>query len=351
MGHRRSRGLGAILLSLVLVACGSSTTPTSGPASTIAETSSGPATPTATAAETSPATSLGPVPAASLDERVQVLKVETVDERVRDLTIQTPSLPEPVGVRLLLPAGFDSEPDRRWPVLYLLHGAGIDQFAYRAWTEGTDVATLVAPTDLLVVMPEGAVYGWYSDWWNGGNGGPPMWETFHLTELRAILERDWRAGDQRVIAGLSMGGYGAMTYAARHPGLFKAAASFSGPLDILAEKDFIGPDAGLWGDPDAQRDVWQAHNPIDLAEALRGTALFVSWGEGGQGPLDPEPAGDDGEAFRALSNQAFVKRLGELGIPATVDDYGPGTHTWPYFERELHRSLPLLLQALGEPAP
>lgn len=351
MGHRRSRGLGATLLCLVIVACGGSTAPTAGPGSTIAETSSsGPATPTATAAETPPATTLGPVPAASLDERVQVLKVETVDERVRDLTIQTPSLPGPVGVRLLLPAGFDSEPDRRWPVLYLLHGAGIDQFAYRAWTEGTDVATLVAPTDLLVVMPEGAVYGWYSDWWNSGNGGPPMWETFHLTELRAILERDWRAGDQRVIAGLSMGGYGAITYAARHPGLFKAAASFSGPLDILAEKDFIGPDVGLWGDPDAQRDVWQAHNPIDLAESLRGTALFVSWGEGGQGPLDPEPPGDDGEAFRALSNQAFVKRLGELGIPATVDDYGPGTHTWPYFERELHKSLPLLLQALGEPA-
>jgi diacylglycerol O-acyltransferase/trehalose O-mycolyltransferase len=350
LGDRGGRGAIAMLVCLVLAACGSSTTPTAGnPTNTIVGTSPGPATPAASAAETAPATSRDPVPAASLDERVQVLSVETIDERVRDLTIQTPSLPETVGVRLLLPAGFDSQPDRRWPVLYLLHGAGIDQFAYRAWTEGTDVATLVAPTDLLVVMPEGAVYGWYSDWWNGATGGPPMWETFHLTELRAILERDWRAGDQRVIAGLSMGGYGAMTYAARQPGLFKAAASFSGPLDILAEKDFIGPDVALWGDPDAQKDVWQAHNPIDLADALRGTALFVSWGEGGMGPLDVDPSGDDGEAFRALSNQAFVQRLEELGIPATVDDYGPGTHTWPYFERELHRALPLLLQALGEP--
>jgi S-formylglutathione hydrolase FrmB len=57
---------------------------------------------------------------------------------------------------------------------------------------------------------------------------------------------------------------------------------------------------------------------------------------------------DTDEAFRALSNQAFALRLQELGIPATIDDYGPGTHTWPYFERELHRALPLLLQALGE---
>ncbi|MEO8274403.1 MAG: alpha/beta hydrolase family protein [Chloroflexota bacterium] len=338
-----------MFLSLVLVACGSATSPTPGaPSSSMPEATIAPATQTEPAIESAPATSLTPEPGASLDERVQVVNVEIVDERVRDLTIQTPSLPGSVGVRLLLPAGFESQPDRRWPVLYLLHGAGIDQDAYRAWTEGTDVATLVAPTDLLVVMPEAGSYGWYSDWWNGGNGGQPMWETFHLVELRAILERDWHAGDQRVIAGLSMGGYGAIAYAARHPGLFKAAASFSGPLDIVAEKDYIGPDVALWGDPAAQSDVWQAHNPIDLAEALRGTPLFISWGNGAQGPLDPDPVTDTDEAFRALSNQAFVQRLEDLGIPATVDDYGPGTHTWPYFERELHRSLPLLLQALGE---
>lgn len=339
-----------ILVGLIVVACSSSTG--ASPNASTDVNSARPGTPAATsAATTSAATTAAATgePLASLGEGVDVLGVEIIDERTRDLTIRTPSLPEPVGVRLLLPAGFDSEPGRRWPVLYLLHGAGIDQFAYRAWTESTDVAALTATTNLLVVMPEAAGYGWYTDWWNGGNGGPPMWETFHLSELRAILERDWRAGDQRAVAGLSMGGYGAMTYAARHPGLFKAAASFSGPLDTLGEKDYIGPDAALWGDPVAQVDVWRAHNPIDLAESLRGTTLFVSWGEGGQGPLDPEPVGDDGEAFRSISNRAFVARLQELGIPATVDDYGAGTHTWPYFERALHRSLPLLLEALGEP--
>jgi S-formylglutathione hydrolase FrmB len=276
--------------------------------------------------------------------------VETVDERTRDLMVETPSLPVPVGVRLLLPAGFETEPDRRWPVLYLLHGAGLDQEALRAWTYSTDVQALVAPTNLLVVMPQGDGFGWYSDWWNDGKGGPPKWETFHLTELMAIIERDWHASDKRAIAGLSMGGYGAMVYAARHPGLFKAAASFSGPLDILGEKDsgLLGNEPGVWGDPVEQVDVWKAHNPIDLAEALRGTALYVSYGEGGQGPLDPDPVGDDGEAFRSIGNKAFVARLAELGIPATVDAYGPGTHSWPYFERALHRSLPLLLKALGE---
>ena len=289
-------------------------------------------------------------PAPSLDAGVQVLGVETVDERTRDLMIKTPSLANPVGVRLFLPAGFDAQPDRKWPVLYLLHGAGGGDDSYLSWAYSTDVQTLVAPTNLLVVMPQGDGFGWYSDWWNGGNGGQPMWETFHLTELMAILERDWHAGDQRAIAGLSMGGYGAFVYAARHPGLFKAAASFSGPLDILGEKDsgLLGNDPAVWGDPVDQLDVWKAHNPIDLAESLRGTTLYISYGEGGQGPLDPEPPGDDGEAFRAIGNQAFVQRIGQLGIPATVDAYGPGSHTWPYFERALHNSLPLLLRAVGE---
>jgi len=45
-------------------------------------------------------------------------------------------------------------------------------------------------------------------------------------------------------------------------------------------------------------------------------------------------------------NVAFATRLRQLGIEAATDFYGPGTHTWPYWERELHRSLPLLLRAL-----
>ncbi|WP_279580200.1 alpha/beta hydrolase [Fodinicola feengrottensis] len=80
-------------------------------------------------------------------------------------------------------------------------------------------------------MPEGGPAGFYSNWWNHGERGAPAWETFHLTELRQLLERGYGAGTRRVIAGLSMGGFGALSYAARHPGMFRAAASYSGVID------------------------------------------------------------------------------------------------------------------------
>ncbi|MFD0541098.1 alpha/beta hydrolase-fold protein [Actinomadura luteofluorescens] len=120
-------------------------------------------------------------------------------------------------VRLLLPPGWSRHAERTWPALWLLHG-GVDD--YTAWTRDTDVAELTAGTGVIVVMPDGGRCGNYSDWWNYGNGGPPRWETFHMTELRRILERDYRAGTRRVIAGNSMGGLGAMLYAARFPGAF-----------------------------------------------------------------------------------------------------------------------------------
>lgn len=273
-------------------------------------------------------------------EHLNVIAVERLDERTVDLGIKSPSVGD-VTVRLLLPAGFAVQPDRVWPVLYLLHGATDD---YTSWTRETDVARLTADLDLMVVMPDAGEWGFYSDWWNGGRGGPPAWETFHLIELRGILERDWRASDQRVIAGLSMGGFGAVHYAEAHPGLFRAVASFSGVLDPRGS--VFQPDHRLWGSRSRQADVWAAHDPVGMAAALAGTPLYVSCGDGQPGPLDPPAATvDEVETWVAPQNEAFVARLAELGIPATVER-GPGTHAWPYWERGFHRALPLLLTAL-----
>lgn len=282
--------------------------------------------------------------AATVGKAVRVVSITTVDDRTRDLVMDSPSVGT-VTVRLLLPVGFDTDPHRRWPVLYLLHGAN-DPDTYRCWTRSTDVAALTAGLPLLVVMPEGGTQGYYSNWFNHGRAGPPAWQTFHLEELLTVLDRDWRASDRRAVAGLSMGGLGAILYAAHSPHRFRAAASFSGILDTANWQ--FPPD--LWGDRRRQAGNWRQHNPIDTAADLRGISLFVSYGNGNPGPLDiaGTDSREDGQIERTLApgNAAFIHRLGELGIPAQVDAYGPGTHSWPYWQRELHRALPGIMRAL-----
>ena len=279
--------------------------------------------------------------AAAAYTELRVANVAEVDERTRDLTIESPSVGE-ATVRILLPAGFEEDADGDYPVLYLLHGATGD---HSNWTEFSDVAELTADSGLLVVMPDGGEWGWYSDWWNGGEGGQPAWETFHLSEVREIIERDWQAGEDRAVAGLSMGGFGAMHYATAHPELFSAVASFSGVVDPNGSGLSIDPLA--WGDPNEQSEIWAAHDPVAMADALAGKSVYLSWGDGQPGPLDPAGAvADDLEAWVAPQNEALAARLEELGIVSIVES-GPGTHTWPYWERGLRDALPMLLEALG----
>ncbi|WP_394841242.1 esterase family protein [Pendulispora brunnea] len=286
----------------------------------------------------------------------RVVDEQVVAPRTRDLTIASPALGGTAKVRLLLPKGWE-ESEHTWPVLYLLHGCCGD---YTSWTSMTDVAALTENAGLIVVMPEAGRAGFYSNWWNGDQGGPPGWETFHLSELRRILERDYRAGHRRAIAGLSMGGFGAISYAARHRGMFRAAAEFSGIVHTLAEggpalvqgivSHEVGDPLALWGDPSAQRAIWQAHNPYDLADRLIGIPLYLACGNGKPGPLDPPGRPDDGlERQLEGMNAEFVQRMRGAGANVTANLYGPGTHTWPYWERELHASFPMLTKAVMAP--
>ncbi len=261
-------------------------------------------------------------------------------------------------VRVLLPPGYDPTA-LRYPVLYLLHGAG-DTFA--SWTEQTDVEDFSAQFPVIVVMPDcghDAAAGFYSNWVDGSR----QWEAFHTHVLMQYVDRhfstlhNWR---HRAAAGLSMGGFGAMSYAARHHHLFRAAASFSGAVDtlypqpltsILYSQGVVNPD--VWGSPTADEAIWRQHNPTDLAGRLRGVALFLASGDGGRGG----PAGDDpnnlagyiAEAFIKQMNLDFAHALEAAGIPYTADFYQGGYHGWPYWQRELHWSLPQIMSLIGPP--
>jgi diacylglycerol O-acyltransferase / trehalose O-mycolyltransferase len=272
----------------------------------------------------------------------RVLAQRQVAPRTVDLTIRSPALGTTARVRLLTPDGWASRtPGRRWPVLYLLHGC-CD--TYDSWTRSTDVEELPNLRHVLVVMPEAGAVGFYSNWRDG-----PGWEAFHVDELRALLERRYGAGDRRAIAGLSMGGLGAMDYAARHPGLFRAAASYSGTLHPLEDPRWTlgllsahtSDPRAVWGDPSAQRSTWAAHDPTELASRLRGTRLYVASGNGERGGRR-----DPIEATVYRESRAFVARLHQLHIPVRTDFYGPGVHDWPYWQRDLRRSLSLLLAAI-----
>ncbi|MCO8305335.1 alpha/beta hydrolase family protein [Streptomyces hygroscopicus] len=286
----------------------------------------------------------------------RLVAADRVSERVLDLTIDSPALGREGHARVLLPTGYDRRPHRRWPVLYLLHGCCDPGPGWEAWTLNTDVEGITADTPALIVSPEGGPVGFYSDWWNGGRYGRPAWETFHLAELRPLLERALRANGRRAIAGLSMGGFGALSYAARHPRLFHAAASFSGvvhtTLDPAGVQGILtggGADpTALWGDPAAQSPLWDAHNPYALIPRLpRGYPVYLSCGNGAPGPLDPPDRPED-TLERGLGEMAgrYARRARGHGLAVTARLYGPGTHTWPYWERELARALPLLTAPL-----
>ncbi|MEV4091872.1 alpha/beta hydrolase [Streptosporangium saharense] len=275
--------------------------------------------------------------------------VNRLSERDHELTIRSAALGREGMVRVLLPSGWrpGSGP---WPVLYLLNGCC--QSEYDAWTTQGEAARITSAYPVIVVIPEAGQVGFYSDWRDG-----PGWETFHLTEVRRVLERDYGAGDRRAVAGLSMGGLGAMTYAARHPGMFQAAASFSGVLNTRDGNngvdwllDQYGEDStDLWGghgDP-----AWASHNPADLTGGLRGVRLFVSCGDGTPGPLDTFGiAPDQGEASLLRQALTFAHRAEASGARVVTDFYGPGTHGWPYWRRSLERALPMLMDSIGASA-
>src|SRR5215217_3985361 len=213
----------------------------------------------------------------------QIVQRQHLSHRIWDLMIDSPAVGGRVPVRLLLPRRFQERPEQQWPVLYLLHGC-CD--TYVSWTRSTDIERLSAHLDALVVMPDGGQVGFYSDWLDG-----PGWETFHTGELPQLLASEYRANGRAAIAGVSMGGLGALGYAARHPGQYAVAASFSGIVHTRLSPDvargYLGLvqsyDAnplGLWGDPDKQPDVWKRHNPYDLAPQLGGTPLYISSGNG-----------------------------------------------------------------------
>jgi S-formylglutathione hydrolase FrmB len=281
---------------------------------------------------------------------LRLMSVMRLDPRLEQLAFRTPALAGVTDVRILLPAGYDSHPRRRYPVLYLLHGA-IDN--YSSWTVKGDAEQLTARYPLIVVMPDSGPTGGYTNWYNGGADGRPEWETFHINELIPWIDGHLRTRairTERAIAGLSMGGFGAMSYAARHPDLFAAAASFSGAVDTNNPLDIAVTAATIFGPRATEQVIRRAHNPLDLAGNLRGLSLTIRTGNGRPGgPYGPSAGTDIVEFAVHQMSVGFHARLVALRIPSIWDDYGPGGHLWPYWQRDLRQTLPTFMTVFAHP--
>ncbi len=308
-------------------------------------------------AQAAPAVTQNPTGAA-------VTKVDWLSERRVALWVNSPAMGAPIQVQILLARDWNVNPSASFPSVWMLDGLRATDNE-NAWTYETDAESFYADKNVNVILPVGGQSSFYSDWLEPDNGKNYQWETFLTKELPPILEKDWRTTQTRGVVGLSMGGTSAMFLTARNPGFFKFAASLSGILTTTSlgmpqAIQFAMTDAGgynsaaMWGPPSNAQ--WAAHDPYALAEKLKGVSLYVSSGSGTTGPYD-QPSGIPGvstnyagmglEILARLTSQTFATKLNQLGIPAQVNYRPSGTHSWPYWQFELHQLWPQLANAIG----
>lgn len=220
------------------------------------------------------------------------------------------------------------------PVLYLLHGLSDDD---TIWLRRTSIERYVAPLGLAVVMPQ-VGRSFYSDEEHGNR----YW-TFLTDELPRLCHGFFRLSARRedtFVAGLSMGGYGALKWALRDPGRFAAAASLSGALDVATRRHHPTTplDPGVWHTAFGGRTV--AGSDDDLL-ALLGRAT------GDDLPALRVACGT--EDFLYEDNLTFVAAARERGAPLTVD-FSPGAHDWAYWDAKIQDVLAWLpLRTGGRP--
>jgi len=171
---------------------------------------------------------------------------------VETVTVVSSSLGRPIDLKVYVPQD-SGEP---LPVVYLLHGygGGAGDWIGGGTAEATARTVFAEPdaVPMLLVMP-GAGNSWYVNSPKYGD-----WETAIVRDLVPAIDARYPTRairDQRFVAGLSMGGYGALRLAAHHPALFRAAAAFSPAVfeDVASVADFPGFQlkffAGAFGDP------------------------------------------------------------------------------------------------------
>jgi putative tributyrin esterase len=297
----------------------------------------------------------------------------TVPGKIERTKIKSEALGVEKDLIVYLPAGYDPSGEKRYPVFYYLHGLAGNETNWLEYGKIDRTADALG-LQAIIVMPDGD-NGFYADGKapvdyaacvKDGSGlldprapkaktcvRAPNYETYMTRDLIAHIDRTYKTlatREGRAIAGLSMGGFGALTLAMRHPDLYAAAASHSGVNALLYEgpapyqkgkvqlvtdvKNWgarIGP-FGAWvrGIFGSELAHWQAHDPVALVGTL--------------GPAAPKLYLDCGTADEfALQNHAAY--LHDLLLEKKIDhEYyaGPGRHDFQFWAARLPKSLAFL---------
>ncbi|WP_010274891.1 alpha/beta hydrolase [Paenibacillus senegalensis] len=250
------------------------------------------------------------------------------------VTFYSPVLERRLTFYVCLPPGYETS-GRQYPSIYLLHGrfgSEID-WPYKGAAYET-ISRLTASgqlTEAVVIMPSdgGFSQGTYYTDWHDGSG---RFEQYFIQDLIPFVESQYRIKSERssrAIGGLSMGGFGSLYFALRHPDKFAAAGSMSGALGMFPQTGnlHLGPD---WSVEMLERVV----GPLDGPYALERNLAILAARVIKQADL-PALYFDCGtEDFLYESNLWFKDQLTKLNYPFTYQDF-PGSHTWEYWSEHL----------------
>jgi putative tributyrin esterase len=233
------------------------------------------------------------------------------------------SLQKQMAANVILP-----EIDRKgpYPVFYLLHGLSDN---HTIWVRRTSIERYVQSLPLIVVMPDGG-RSFYTD----AEIGPP-YEAAIVRDLIGYVDKTLQTKAERggrCIGGLSMGGYGAVKLALKHPDLFVSANSHSGALE-WAHKPF--PEAAVEFrriagalPTDGPNDLHALAKQIDKT---RLPALRIDCGT---------------EDFLLNDNREFHKYLEEISLPHEYEEF-PGAHDWSYWDKHVQEAIAFHRKHLG----
>ena len=249
-----------------------------------------------------------------------------------------------VGYCAILPPGYGADKTRRYPVLYLLHGLGEN----RTMLIRSGLLNLVEDLwdkneigKFLIVTPDAD-----SSFYINSLNGHEHYEDFFIREFLPFIARHYRTLSGRThrgIAGLSMGGYGALHLAFRYPQLFGSVAAESAALiEHLPSVTVVGPEShaihrmlgGAFGSP-PDPAFWAKNSPLTLARTARLAGMKIYFDCGRQ----------DGYGFYRGA-EALNRILTARRIPHEFHLY-PGRHDWIYFAAHLPALLRFESNAFG----